>query len=530
MRSFAQKLEATQQTTSAKSTIPSRAHFGQSREVNSMLHLQRTIGNQAVQRILQTHAEDPDVGLTAAVSPRFGHDFSQISIHPPAAGVIQAKLAIGKPGDEHEQEADRVSEQVMRIPEPQLQHACACGGGCPKCQMNQAVQAHERLQTKRVQASDPGQIAAPPIVHEVLRSPGQSLDPEVRAFMEPRFGHDFSRVRVHSDAAAEQSAQSVNAIAYTVGQNIVFGAGSFAPGTGEGRRLIAHELAHVVQQSGALTGGALQRQPDPKKQDKPKTQKDVPPQPAPPPKAGLPDYAVLLAPDENFVTLATVIAPNAKILHATSVDDLAAQLKTIKGPIGTLYFVAHMIDDGSLMFEAGNTMNFVLPETVAEKIKGTVQVDSLDFRGCQAGQAPAALDKIRVSLTATKVTGGTCTLVTQVADPIKSGGKPITKPEQLKNTKVKADFEAGLKKTRELFVDNKKKCIINDTEAGYFQTGGKLIAVWANPDSMAESTAWDDTKSVCYNKLKTEKIDPTKKLPVIDPDDCKLIEVDKKQP
>jgi hypothetical protein len=88
----------------------------------------------------------------------------------------------------------------------------------------------------------------PPIVHEVLRSPGQPLDSATRAFMEPRFGHDFSHVRVHSDAAAEQSAREVNANAYTAGHNIVFGAGRFAPGTHTGRRLIAHELAHVVQQ------------------------------------------------------------------------------------------------------------------------------------------------------------------------------------------------------------------------------------------------------------------------------------------
>lgn len=83
-----------------------------------------------------------------------------------------------------------------------------------------------------------------------MRSPGKPLDPITRTFMEPRFGYDFSRVRVHSSAAAEQSTQDVNAIAYTVGHNIVFGSGRFAPGTHEGRRLIAHELTHVVQQSG----------------------------------------------------------------------------------------------------------------------------------------------------------------------------------------------------------------------------------------------------------------------------------------
>ena len=93
--------------------------------------------------------------------------------------------------------------------------------------------------------------AAPASVDQALASPGRPLEPALRQDMEQRFGHDFSRVRVHSGAAAEQSARDVNAHAYTVGHNIVFGAGRFAPGTHEGRRLIAHELTHVVQQSGA---------------------------------------------------------------------------------------------------------------------------------------------------------------------------------------------------------------------------------------------------------------------------------------
>jgi hypothetical protein len=88
-----------------------------------------------------------------------------------------------------------------------------------------------------------------PIVHDVLRSPGQPLDAETRAFMEPRFGHDFSRVRVHTDAKAAQSAKAVNALAYTVGRDVVFGAGQYAPQSQAGRRLMAHELTHAVQQS-----------------------------------------------------------------------------------------------------------------------------------------------------------------------------------------------------------------------------------------------------------------------------------------
>jgi hypothetical protein len=120
MRTFAQKPKATQQNTSTKSTMPGRAHFGQSREVNSILHLQRTIGNQGVRRILQTQTEELNTGLTDPVPSRFRHNFSQIPIHPPAAKAMQTKISINEPGDVYEQEADRVADQVMRMPEPAL--------------------------------------------------------------------------------------------------------------------------------------------------------------------------------------------------------------------------------------------------------------------------------------------------------------------------------------------------------------------------------------------------------------------------
>src|SRR5947209_12047105 len=112
----------------------------------------------------------------------------------PPGLMLQTKLTVSQPGDTYEQEADRISQQVMRMPEPQLQRACTCGGACPQCRGEQSGREHERLQMKRAPASDTGQSAAPPIVHEVLPSPDQPLDPEARAFMEPRFGHDFSAV------------------------------------------------------------------------------------------------------------------------------------------------------------------------------------------------------------------------------------------------------------------------------------------------------------------------------------------------
>lgn len=104
--------------------------------------------------------------------------------------------------------------------------------------------------------------SVPPIVHDVLNTPGQPLDAGARAFMEPRFGHDFSGVRVHTDARAAESARSVNALAYTVGRNVVFGTGQYAPETDAGKKLLAHELTHVVQQSASIQRAGPQKDAD----------------------------------------------------------------------------------------------------------------------------------------------------------------------------------------------------------------------------------------------------------------------------
>ncbi|HST57092.1 MAG TPA: DUF4157 domain-containing protein [Longimicrobium sp.] len=98
-----------------------------------------------------------------------------------------------------------------------------------------------------------GPAVAPPIVHQVLRSSGAPLDAGVRAEMEPRFRHSFADVRVHADGTAAESAKAVGAHAYAVGRDVVFGAGRYAPGSADGDRLIAHELAHVVQQRGSAS-------------------------------------------------------------------------------------------------------------------------------------------------------------------------------------------------------------------------------------------------------------------------------------
>jgi outer membrane protein OmpA-like peptidoglycan-associated protein len=130
-----------------------------------------------------------------------------------------------------------------------LQRKCACGGTpgptgeCEECRKKRLQRKTNQRSTRNAEPS-----VVPPIVHDVLRSPGQPLDAETRGFMEPRFGHDFSRVRVHTDAKAAESARAVHALAYTMGQEVVFGAGQYRPETAQGRRLLAHELTHTMQQ------------------------------------------------------------------------------------------------------------------------------------------------------------------------------------------------------------------------------------------------------------------------------------------
>jgi hypothetical protein len=115
------------------------------------------------------------------------------------------------------------------------------------------------LQRRATNENEHEPETVPPIVHEVLRSPGQPFDAEPRAFFEPRLGHDFSHVRVHTDAWAAESAQAVNALAYTVERDVVFGTGQYAPRTIVGKRLLGHELTHVIQQE-VSHSPSLQRQ------------------------------------------------------------------------------------------------------------------------------------------------------------------------------------------------------------------------------------------------------------------------------
>jgi Domain of unknown function (DUF4157) len=183
--------------------------------------------------------------LKASSGTRFEHDFSGIPARSPVAGVIQPKLTVSTPGDAYEQEADRVAEQVMRMASPRQRRT-----------------TEEQLVQRKTVGDVQGQTA-PPIVHEALSSPGQPLDSATRAFMEPRFGRDFSQVRVHTNAEAARSAASIQARAYTLGNNIVFAADEYQPSTSQYQRVLAHELTHVIQQNASTSEPIVQRLANP---------------------------------------------------------------------------------------------------------------------------------------------------------------------------------------------------------------------------------------------------------------------------
>jgi GH24 family phage-related lysozyme (muramidase) len=209
-----------------------------SSQVDRVLFLQRTMGNQAVQRLMKS-------------------------------GALQAKLRIGAPGDVYEQEAERVADAVMRMSQPQavssgtpsIQRACLkCEEEEQKRQTIKEEDEEEKLQRKPIEEEEEelqvktasGGIPElnPDLESNIqsLKGGGQPLDPATRAFFEPRFGQDFGGVRVHTDGRAAEVARGVDARAFAMGRDVVFGEGQYQPETSVGKQLLAHEMAHIVQQ------------------------------------------------------------------------------------------------------------------------------------------------------------------------------------------------------------------------------------------------------------------------------------------
>jgi len=259
-----------------------------------LTRLHATHGNQGVLRM--SSCGGPVQHLTPSrpsqtAPPRPAHT----SAGAPVPGFVQAKLILSQPGDVHELEAERVAEQVTRMPDgpapaeplhvtpasaaPARRAQAECAGRLFRqvdddngvAQDNQdgtapevTGEVDEEDDTEPDETGMPkredGVSGPPPATAEELRvgrSAGRPLDPAARAFMEPRFGIAFDDVTVHTDAAAVESARHLHARAYTVGHDIYFNEGQYAPGGGEGRKLLAHELTHVLQQSAGGAGGTV---------------------------------------------------------------------------------------------------------------------------------------------------------------------------------------------------------------------------------------------------------------------------------
>ncbi len=201
------------------------------------------------------------------------HVMLPIPIHPPAVmgfqsdsiripitvPPIQRKLTVSSLGDPFEREADDVADEVMRMAEPASIDSSPSAIQCEYAECEDEVRTPN--QTKRAPSANTEAALDAGAVVRVTERGGAPLPSWVRSYFEPRFGHDFSCVRVHADDEAANAARAVRARAYTIGREIVFGAGEYAPATMEGKRLLAHELAYVVQQRHLLHAGIVMRQP-----------------------------------------------------------------------------------------------------------------------------------------------------------------------------------------------------------------------------------------------------------------------------
>lgn len=234
-----------------------------------ILQLQRSIGNRRVAQLVQAK-------LLGRPARQAGNVRGDQAVHR----VIQAKLEMSQPGDIYEQEADQAARQVMLMLDDAVIGAAPSGQSAARVQRMCAECAEESLERSaadneekkvnrrsadlrtvklsRLEQQSGGAATTSPAVEaqiEGLRGGGESLSEPLRRFFEPRFGFDFGRVRVHTDTQAAESARAINAHAFTIGSDVVFAAGQYAPDTSVGRGLIAHELAHVIQQTGGRANG-----------------------------------------------------------------------------------------------------------------------------------------------------------------------------------------------------------------------------------------------------------------------------------
>ncbi|HEX4707781.1 MAG TPA: DUF4157 domain-containing protein [Candidatus Udaeobacter sp.] len=257
MKVYAQKQNQPQQQVSLSITRSSAKPLAASYVVHPGMQLQRTIRNQAVQRSLHANAEGLELGSDTPATPRFTHDFSRIPVYPKTPVKPQAKLTVSTPGDLCEQEADAIADRVTRISDDQA--SPSKHHQSPTKPMS--VRLAPSVQTKSESGAAVGGAVSKKIFASLGR--GNDMEPNTQAFMHRRFGTDFSNVRIHADADAAHMNRELGAYAFTVGRDIYFGSGQYAPGTNPGRHLLAHELTHTIQQGHST---AMQQETTPRRQ------------------------------------------------------------------------------------------------------------------------------------------------------------------------------------------------------------------------------------------------------------------------
>jgi Domain of unknown function (DUF4157) len=221
-----------------------RSALGASRAQNDRRGAkQRVVGNQAVLRM--TQGQGGFLQRKCACGNDAGGGGTCVECQVKQGLALQKKLRISEPGDKYEQEADRVANQVMQMPLSEIYLYSSIG----QIQRQNRSES-EKFNQQSIVGSNISDSETSQLTSGILSSNGQPLDSTSRAFMEPRFGQDFSHIRIHTGIQADESARSLHANAYTLGSHIVFANDKYQPNTVSGQHLLAHELTHTMQQVG----------------------------------------------------------------------------------------------------------------------------------------------------------------------------------------------------------------------------------------------------------------------------------------
>jgi len=415
---------------------------------------------------------------------------------------LQRKLTIGASNDPLEREADRVADQVL--------------AASARFAASAATPSIQRLARPSADSFD----GVPASVERVLASSGRSLETALALDLGHRFGHDFARVRIHSDAQAAEATRAVGARAFTVGRHIAFGDGELSRG---GLPLLAHELTHTIQQGATRAVGRVGRKPAARQGDTGVLQRQDA-------KESKTDVAIVLAGDDISVAEGGALAP--VVIRVKSMAHLCSQIDGVGKPIGTLFVISHADSSGVLRItgDAGQvslTMSdFAAALKKCKRIPGVV-----DFRGCKVGAAGAEVEKFVDASGVGKAVATDCPKFSQRTTPIPVDGIPAKKPSQgPKTAEGKAGFDAQLlQNVASMRADNNKPvshCLVgfpsrvptsNDLaklRKLYWANEGQLVASWSSPvdnrDWQAESRCMKDLTATTSPCARIEKAAPTK--------------------